>query len=154
MIGIGNMCRQLLWLAALAVGVSSTAHAELKIGVVSVPQLIEESPQAKSAMQALQDEFMPRRREIESQQKELKAREDVTPKGARRVEIRHGDVVGLLRLLQGSRGVHEATIFGENVHALVDEGVDLALPEGAEARTVTPSLEDVFVTLTRRASGV
>ena len=76
MIGIGNMCRQLLWLAALAVGVSSTAHAELKIGVVSVPQLIEESPQAKSAMQALQDEFMPRRREIESQQKELKAREE------------------------------------------------------------------------------
>ncbi|MCK6461874.1 MAG: ABC transporter ATP-binding protein [Planctomycetes bacterium] len=85
---------------------------------------------------------------------ELKAREDVTPEGARRVEIRHGDVVGLLRLLQGSRGVREATIFGENVHALVDEGVDLALPEGAEARTVTPSLEDVFVTLTRRASGV
>jgi outer membrane protein len=70
------MCRQLLWLAALAVGVSSAAHAELKIGVVSVPQLIEESPQAKSAMQALQDEFMPRRREIETQQKELKTREE------------------------------------------------------------------------------
>jgi outer membrane protein len=70
------MSRKLLWLAALAVGVSSTAHAELKIGVVSVPQLIEESPQAKSAMQALQDEFMPRRREIEAQQKELKTREE------------------------------------------------------------------------------
>lgn len=76
MIGIGDMCRKLIWLAALAVGVSATAHAELKIGVVSVPQLIEESPQAKGAMQALQDEFMPRRREIETQQKELKARED------------------------------------------------------------------------------
>jgi outer membrane protein len=70
------MYRKLLWLAALAVGVSATAHAELKIGVVSVPQLIEESPQAKGAMQALQDEFMPRRREIETQQKELKAREE------------------------------------------------------------------------------
>jgi outer membrane protein len=70
------MYRKLLWLAALAVGVSSTAHAELKIAVVSVPQLIEESPQAKGAMQALQDEFMPRRREIETQQKELKAREE------------------------------------------------------------------------------
>ena len=76
MIGIGDMYRKLLWLAALAVGVSATAHAELKIGVVSVPQLIEESPQAKGAMQALQDEFMPRRREIETQQKELKAREE------------------------------------------------------------------------------
>jgi outer membrane protein len=75
-IGIGDMYRKLLWLAALAVGVSATAHAELKIGVVSVPQLIEESPQAKGAMQALQDEFMPRRREIETQQKELKAREE------------------------------------------------------------------------------
>jgi hypothetical protein len=84
---------------------------------------------------------------------ELKAREDVTPEGARRVEIRHRDVVGLLRLLHGSPGVREATIFGENVHALVDEALDLRLPEGAEARTVTPSLEDVFVTLTRRASG-
>jgi ABC-type multidrug transport system ATPase subunit len=85
---------------------------------------------------------------------ELKAREDVTPEGARRVEIRHRDVVGLLRLLQGARGVREATIFGENVHALVDDDAELPLPEGAEARTVTPSLEDVFVTLTRRASGV
>ena len=70
------MCRKLILLAALAVGVSATAHAELKIGVVSVPQLIEESPQAKGAMQALQDEFMPRRREIETQQKELKTREE------------------------------------------------------------------------------
>jgi ABC-type multidrug transport system ATPase subunit len=85
---------------------------------------------------------------------ELKARDDVTPKGARRVEIRHRDVVGLLRHLQGSPGVREATIFGESVHALVDEALELRLPEGAEARAVTPSLEDVFVTLTRRASGV
>lgn len=76
MIGIGDMCRKIILLAALAVGVSATAHAELKIGVVSVPQLIEESPQAKGAMQALQDEFMPRRREIETQQKELKTREE------------------------------------------------------------------------------
>lgn len=70
------MYRKTLLFAALLAGVCATAHAELKIGVVSVPQLIEESPQAKSAMQALQDEFMPRRREIETQQKELKAREE------------------------------------------------------------------------------
>jgi outer membrane protein len=61
---------------ALLAGAVPAAQAQLKIGVVSVPQLIEESPQAKGAMQALQDEFMPRRREIENQQKELKARED------------------------------------------------------------------------------
>jgi len=70
------MYRKSLLLTAVLACVCSTAQAELKIAVVSVPQLIEESPQAKSAMQALQDEFMPRRREIETQQKELKARED------------------------------------------------------------------------------
>lgn len=76
MISTRGMCRKSALLAALLAGVSFDAQAELKIGVVSVPQLIEESPQAKSAMQALQDEFTPRRREIEGQQKELKARED------------------------------------------------------------------------------
>jgi len=52
------------------------AHAELKIGVVNVPRLLEEAPQAKSAMQALQDEFAPRQREIVAQTKDLKAKEE------------------------------------------------------------------------------
>jgi outer membrane protein len=75
---IGTQHWRLKSLAAVALlaGAVPAAQAQLKIGVVSVPQLIEESPQAKGAMQALQDEFMPRRREIENQQKELKARED------------------------------------------------------------------------------
>ncbi len=88
---------------------------------------------------------------------ELKGRDDVTPKGTRRVEARHKDVVGLFRLLRARKGVREATIFGESVHALVDDTVrdeELHLPEDAEVRVVTPSLEDVFVTLTKRASGV
>jgi outer membrane protein len=52
------------------------AHAELKIGVVNVPRLLEEAPQAKTAMQALQDEFAPRQREIVAQTKDLKAKEE------------------------------------------------------------------------------
>ena len=52
------------------------AYAEAKIAVVNVPRLLEEAPQAKRAMQALQDEFAPRQREIVAQQKELKAREE------------------------------------------------------------------------------
>jgi outer membrane protein len=52
------------------------AYAEAKIAVVNVPRLLEEAPQAKSAMQALQDEFAPRQKEIVQQQKELKAKED------------------------------------------------------------------------------
>ena len=52
------------------------AHAEMKIAVVNVPRLLDEAPQAKSAMQALQDEFAPRQKEIMAQQKDLKAKED------------------------------------------------------------------------------
>jgi len=52
------------------------AHAELKIGVVNVPRLLEEAPQAKTAMQALQDEFAPRQREIVAQTKDLKGKEE------------------------------------------------------------------------------
>lgn len=51
-------------------------HAEIKIGVVNVPKLLEEAPQAKAAMQALQDEFAPRQRAIVAQQKDLKAKDE------------------------------------------------------------------------------
>jgi outer membrane protein len=54
----------------------ASALAETKIAVVNVPRLLEEAPQAKSAMQALQDEFAPRQREIVAQQKELKAKDE------------------------------------------------------------------------------
>ncbi|HEU4486840.1 MAG TPA: OmpH family outer membrane protein [Povalibacter sp.] len=51
-------------------------HAELKIAVVNVPKLLEEAPQAKAAMQALQDEFAPRQRTIVAEQKDLKAKDE------------------------------------------------------------------------------
>ena len=43
---------------------------ELKIGVVSLPALIERAPQTKAAMDALQEEFAPRQREFEAKKKE------------------------------------------------------------------------------------
>jgi outer membrane protein len=52
------------------------AHAELKVGVVNVARLLEDSPQAKSAMQALQEEFAPRQREIVAQQKDLRTQQE------------------------------------------------------------------------------
>jgi|SRR5688500_7639373 outer membrane protein len=52
------------------------AQTQLKIAVVNVPRLLEEAPQAKSAMQAMQDEFAPRQREMAAQQKDLKAKEE------------------------------------------------------------------------------
>jgi outer membrane protein len=55
---------------------SAFAQTQLKIAVVNVPRLLEEAPQAKAAMQAMQDEFAPRQREMAAQQKDLKAKEE------------------------------------------------------------------------------
>lgn len=52
------------------------AQAQAKVGVVNVARLLQESPQAQAASQALENEFAARRRELENQQKDIKARED------------------------------------------------------------------------------
>ncbi len=46
------------------------AAQDLKIGVVSLPALIERAPQTKATMDALQEEFAPRQRELVAKQKE------------------------------------------------------------------------------------
>ncbi|HWM27314.1 MAG TPA: OmpH family outer membrane protein [Woeseiaceae bacterium] len=53
------------------------AAQEIKIGVVNVTALMEQAPQAKVAMDALQEEFAPRQRTILAKQKEF---EDLTAK--------------------------------------------------------------------------
>lgn len=67
-------------LALLAIAASvlpaAEAAAQAKIGVVNVARLLQESPQAQAASQALENEFAARRRDLENQQKDLKARED------------------------------------------------------------------------------
>lgn len=68
-----NFIKQHLVKATLAVALvyifSGTAVAqELKIGVVNVPVLMERAPQAKVAMDALQEEFAPRQRQIVAKQ--------------------------------------------------------------------------------------
>jgi outer membrane protein len=68
--------RILIALAVALIAPVGVAHAELKVGVVNVARLLEEAPQAKSAMQALQDEFAPRQREIVEQQKDLRAKQE------------------------------------------------------------------------------
>jgi outer membrane protein len=68
---IGSILAGMTLLAPLGV-----AHAQTKIAVVNWQQLLEEAPQAKSAMAALQDEFQPRQKDIVQQQKDLKAKED------------------------------------------------------------------------------
>ena len=56
--------------------VSSQASAEIKMGVVNFQKLLEEAPQTKTAMQALESEFAPRRRELLTMQNDLKAKEE------------------------------------------------------------------------------
>ena len=69
-----------LTLALLAITASAApfgaANAETKVGVVNVTRLLQESPQAQAASQALENEFAGRRRELETAQKDLKAKED------------------------------------------------------------------------------
>jgi outer membrane protein len=56
--------------------VSQQASAEIKIGYVDFQKLMAEAPQVKSTMQALQNEFGPRQRELIAMQNDLKARDD------------------------------------------------------------------------------
>ena len=62
-------------LAALG-AVASPAWADLKVGVVQYSRLMQESPQAKAAQDALRGEFAGKQKEIQTQQAALKGKED------------------------------------------------------------------------------
>jgi outer membrane protein len=62
-------------LAASALPIAS-AQAQAKIGVVNVARLLQEAPQAQAASAALENEFAARRRDLENQQRDLKAKDD------------------------------------------------------------------------------
>jgi outer membrane protein len=66
-------------LAGLAIAMAlaaPAAWAEIKIGFVDYGRLMEESPQAKAALEAIRTEFAPRQRELQSEQTSLKAKEE------------------------------------------------------------------------------
>jgi outer membrane protein len=65
-----------LALCLCATLVSGTAGAETKMGYVNFQKLLEDAPQTKAAMQALENEFAPRRRELLTMQNDLKARDE------------------------------------------------------------------------------
>lgn len=68
-----------LWLAMVAsiLGLTGmTAQAETKIAVVNFQQLVDDAPQGKVASQALQDEFLPRQRELQQKQKDLQTKQE------------------------------------------------------------------------------
>jgi len=82
---------------------------------------------------------------------------DVQPPGTLRVEITTPEVTRALRSVRELSGVRSATIFGQSIHALVEDALnlenlrDMLVQRGiavAEIRPLAPSLEDVFVELT------
>jgi len=84
---------------------------------------------------------------------------EVNPPGTYRVEISAPHVTSALRVARTVPGVRSATIFGQSIHAQIDDNLDLEHLRGqlkdhdlvvAEIRPLAPSLEDVFVELTYR----
>jgi outer membrane protein len=73
------MTRRMHWLpillsCALLAPALVCAQAAPKVGVVNFARLIQESPQAKLTLKALEDEFSPRQRDLVARQNELKTR--------------------------------------------------------------------------------
>lgn len=63
-------------LAVAATAAATPAWADLKIGVVQYSRLMQESPQAKAAQDALRGEFAGKQKELQTQQAALKAKEE------------------------------------------------------------------------------
>ncbi len=91
---------------------------------------------------------------------QLKQLPDVTPEGTRWFEMDVPvDAARHLAALRGVEGVRDATLFGDRIHVLAEDALSpqqmrtaIGLsPEVAEVRPIGPTLEDVFVTLTRDA---
>ncbi len=82
---------------------------------------------------------------------------EVQPPGTYRIEITTTEVTKALRFARTIPGVRNATIFGQSIHALIDDHLDLDHLRGqlvsagvvvAEIRPLAATLEDVFVELT------
>jgi ABC-2 type transport system ATP-binding protein len=89
----------------------------------------------------------------------LKQLPEVNTPGTRRVEITSSEVTRALHYARHLDGIRNATIFGQAIHALVEDRfseADLTAALGREGIGVTeirplqPSLEDVFVELTQK----
>jgi ABC-type multidrug transport system ATPase subunit len=87
---------------------------------------------------------------------EIASLPDVTPAGTVRYAIATDDVMETFRRIHDVPSVRDATIFGRDIHVVVDRSVSpgaLAQAVGVDAARVEPirpSLEDAFVALTRK----
>ncbi len=89
-------------LLAIALTVAASAGAQvagLRIGVVSVNRLLEQAPQFRAAMQALQEEFAPRQRDLVAIQMTLQEKQETYQ--------RDGAVMGEAERLNLEREIRE-----------------------------------------------
>ncbi|MFA5983205.1 MAG: OmpH family outer membrane protein [Methylococcaceae bacterium] len=56
--------------------ISNVSFADLKIGFVNIPAVLEKAPQAEKAKKRLEQEFSPRDKQLVSQQKEIQSMEE------------------------------------------------------------------------------
>ncbi len=83
----------------------------------------------------------------------------VNPEGTKRLDVTCDHVTVGLQAIRHLPGVRTATVFGQSMHLLVDQGMsgqvildalgEVGIPH-ADIRPIAPSLEDVFVALTTR----
>lgn len=88
---------------------------------------------------------------------DLKQLPVVNPPGTRRIDVTCDHVTVGLQAVRRLPGVRAATVFGQSMHLLVEEGMSeqvireelakVKIPH-ADIRPIAPSLEDVFVALT------
>jgi outer membrane protein len=159
--------------ALLSAGAASLAwSAETKIGVVNIQKLARESPQGKAASEALQNEFLPKRKEIETQAQALQAREakynkdsatmtDLQKKamekelqdGYRDLQLKQSQFQEDLNNTQQDAQEKISRVLDDEVKAFAREkGYDLIV---ADAVYVNPSLdvtESILQALTRKAA--
>jgi ABC-type multidrug transport system ATPase subunit len=88
---------------------------------------------------------------------ELKQLPEVSPEGTIRLEVRCPRLANAMRHLNTFPYVRDATIFADSLHVLADRGGEQRIAddmkqggfESPEVHPIPPTLEDVFVTLTR-----
>jgi ABC-type multidrug transport system ATPase subunit len=93
---------------------------------------------------------------------DLKQLPVVNPPDTKRIDVTCDHVTVGLQAVRHLPGVRTATVFGQSMHLLVDEGMseEFILAElakhkipHADIRSIAPSLEDVFVALTTSRNG-
>ena len=61
---------------------ANVSYADLKIGFVNIPAVLEKAPQAEKAKKRLEQEFSPRDKQLVAQQKEIQSLDDKMAKDA------------------------------------------------------------------------